>query len=74
MALRRIDTHYCEDSSGLLHIVDEYQNVTIVRTMAQPSREVALMTSFRVRGGAAVNRIDDDTFMIVASGTKVTRR
>lgn len=74
MPTRRINTHYFQDEAGRIYIVDEYENFTIAGSMGRPSQEVALQKTIRLRGGGAVNYIDDDTFEIAEGNVRITRQ
>jgi hypothetical protein len=68
------DTFDAFDADGnrfVVHIRRSYLNTD---TLAGPGKPIEGLRSYHLSTGGALNRIDDETFEIVATGRRVTTR
>jgi hypothetical protein len=70
-----IGGYVCQDEKGRTIKVFEYQEMIDATSLSDPHRKyVPGLKRLQLEDGGAVNFIDDNTFEIVATGEKITRK
>lgn len=70
---REIARYECEDDGLNEYVVVEFQHFTEWRPVKGPEQEVPGKLEYLLSDGRDVDRVDDNTFRIVASGTVIRR-
>lgn len=60
------------DEAGARHVVEQYQSFTLISSLDGEYGWVPGLRSFKLNG-RAVNRVDDQTFLVVATGMTLRR-